>query len=236
MKNTLKAILITVFMFVNGQAQAAEDQQANLRMMISKTFPGIEISKFKQTVIPGMLEFTMGAKVLYVTKDGRHLFQGNIYDLVSQQNLTEESEKTVRKTALDDFGEKNTLVYKAKNEKHFITVFTDIDCPYCRKLHEEVAQYTSNNVSVRYLFLPFKGKKSLEKSVSVWCSKNPTKAMTDAKEGRQITTATCDNPIEKHMQLGREFGIRGTPAIVMDNGEMIPGYRPAKDVLKILNQ
>ncbi|MDH5516771.1 MAG: DsbC family protein [Gammaproteobacteria bacterium] len=235
MKNTVKALLVSVLMLFSVAIQAAEDQHAALKKMISKTFPGVEVSAFKESVIPNVLEFNMGAQVLYVTKDGRHLFQGNIYDLVSQKNITEESEKMARKATLDEFGEKNTLVYKAKKQKHFITVFTDIDCPYCRKLHDEVEQYLDQNISVRYMFLPFKGQKSLEKSVSVWCAKNPQQAMTEAKKGKQITSASCDNPIQKHMQLGREFGIRGTPAIVLDSGEMVPGYRPAKDVIKMLN-
>ena len=230
----LKHLLIAALVLISVASQAADDQYAELKTMISKSFPGAEITGFKDSAIPGVLEFNLGAQVLYVTKSGRFLFKGDIYDLVSQENITEKSAQASRVATLEKFGEENMLVYKAKDQKHFITVFTDIDCPYCRRLHDEIDQYLAKGISVRYFFLPFKGKKSLEKSVSVWCSKNPTKAMTDAKKGRRIRSATCEHPIDGHLAIGRDFGIRGTPAIVLDDGEMIPGYRPAKDVAKIL--
>ena len=223
-----------MLILVSSASQATEDEYAGLKKMIAKNFPGLEITGFKESGVPDILEFNLGAQVLYVSKDGRFLFQGDIYDLVKEENITEKSEQISRVATLEKLGEKNMLVYKAKEQKHFITVFTDIDCPYCRRLHDEVDQYLEKGISVRYLFLPFKGKKSLEKSVSVWCSKNPTKAMTNAKKGRRIRSATCEHPIKEHMAIGRDLGIRGTPAIILDNGEMIPGYRPVKDVAKML--
>ena len=235
MKTILKTLLITSALLINTISQAAEkDEYADLRTMISKNFPGMEISGFKASGVTDILEFNLGAQVLYVSKDGRFLFQGDIYDLISQENITEKSEQISRVAELAKLGDENMLVYKAENQKHFVTVFTDIDCPYCRRLHDEVEQYLEKGISVRYLFLPFKGKKSLEKSVSVWCSTNPTKAMTNAKKGRRIRNATCDHPIKKHLSVGKEFGIRGTPAIILDNGEMVPGYRPIKDIAKML--
>lgn len=234
MKNIVKPLLIAALFTISPLSQAATDQYDSLRVTLSKVFPGLEISSFKKSGIEGVLEFNMGAKVLYVSKDGRYLFQGDIFDLVTQENLTDKAEQISRIATLEKFGEKNLLVYKAKDQKHHITVFTDVDCPYCRKLHEEVELYTNNGVSVHYVFLPFKGQKSFDKSVSIWCAKDRLKAMDDAKKGIRIESATCENPIKKHMALGQEFGVRGTPAIVLDTGEMIPGYRPAADVLKML--
>ncbi|MDH5425783.1 MAG: DsbC family protein [Gammaproteobacteria bacterium] len=233
MKNFVKPLLITALLIISPLSQAATDQHAGLREVLSQVFPGLEIPAFKATGIDGVLEFNMGAKVFYVSKDGRYLFQGSLFDLVTQENLTDKAEQTNRVATLEAFGEKNLLTYKAKDEKHSITVFTDVDCPYCRKLHEEVEQYTNNGVSVHYAFLPFKGQKSFDKSVSIWCAKDSLKAMDDAKKGLSIQSATCDNPVKEQMALGQEFGIRGTPAIVLDNGEMVPGYRPAADVLQM---
>lgn len=234
MKNFVKPLLIAALLMTGFASQAATDKYDNLRIIISKTFPGIDIADFKESGVAGMLEFNLGAQVLYISEDGRYLFKGNIYDLITQENLTEKSEQISRVSTLDAFGEKNMLLYKAKEQKHFVTVFTDIDCPYCRKLHDEVGTYLKNGIGVRYVFLPFKGKRSFDKSVSVWCSDNPQTALDDAKKGRSLPSATCDHPINKHMELGREFGIRGTPAIVLDNGEMLPGYRPVADVVKML--
>ncbi len=211
---------------------SAKDQ--TLQSIIERTFPGLGVTSFKETGVPGLLEFNIGAQVLYVTEDGGFLFKGNIFNLVTQENLTEKSEKISRVTTLDTFGEDNMLVYKAKNHKRYVTVFTDVDCPYCRKLHEEVGEYLKNGISVRYMFLPFKGKISFDKSVSIMCSKTPLEAMDSAKQGRPISSVTCDHPIKQHMALGQEFGIRGTPAIIFDNGEMLPGYRPVADVVKMM--
>jgi len=235
MKTMLHSVIATVLIVAASVSQAAEDPYKNLRGMVSKNFPGVEISGFKDTDIPNIIEFNLGAQVLYASKDGRFLFQGDIYDLIKQVNLTEQSEQISRVSALKKLGEDNMLVYKPENQKRFVTVFTDIDCPYCRRLHEEVDQYLKKGIGVRYLFLPFKGKKSFDKSVSVWCAKDPQASMTKAKEGRRVRNATCDHPLTKHMALGKDFGIRGTPAIVLDNGEMVPGYRPVNDIEKMLN-
>ena len=207
----------------------------SLQFMVAKLFPGIKIKEFKETGISGVLEFSVGAQVFYVSEDGRFLIKGDVFDLATQENLTDQSEQVARVSTLESFGDKNLLVYKAKDEKHFVTVFTDIDCPYCRVLHEEVQQYLTKGISVKYVFLPFKGKKSYQKSVSVWCSKDPQEAMNSAKKGRRIRSSTCEHPIDMHMALGQEFGVRGTPAIVLEDGSMIPGYRPVKDVAAILN-
>ena len=236
MKNLFKPVSITLLLLISVASHAAEEQYENLRKMISLTFPGVEITAFKESSVPSFVEFNLGAQVLYVSKDGRFLFQGDIYDLVKQENITEKAKQVSRVAVLESLGEKNMLVYEPKKREHFITVFTDIDCPYCRRLHEEVGKYLENNIAVRYMFLPFKGKKSLEKSVSVWCAKDQQAAMDEAKHGRDVPVAICDNPIKQHMEIGQDLGIRGTPAIVLDNGTMIPGYRPVADVVKMLNK
>jgi len=235
MKKMFHSFIAALLIAASTVAHAAEDPYKNLRGMLSKNFPGVEISGFKATGMPNILEFNLGAQVLYVSKDGHYLFQGDIYDLVKQVNLTEQSEQISRVATLEKLGDDNMLAYTPENQKRFITVFTDIDCPYCRRLHEEVDQYLEKGIGVRYLFLPFKGKKSFDKSVSVWCSKNPQKSMTNAKQGRRVRNATCDHPINEHMAIGRDLGIRGTPAIILDNGEMVPGYRPVKDIEKMMN-
>lgn len=236
MKIFIKSGAIALFLLVNTALQAAENKYEQLQQMMSKTFPGMEVGGFKASGMPGLLQFSMGAQTLYVTEDGRFLFQGDLYDLVSQKNLTEETEKSNRVGTLETFGEENMLVFKPKEQKNFITVFTDVDCPYCRRFHEEMDQYLAKGIAVRYIFLPFKGQKSLEQSVNIWCAKNPQEAMTTVKNGNRITSPPCNNPIQKHMELGKNFSIRGTPAIVLQDGELIPGYRPVSDVAKMLGQ
>ena len=171
-----------------------------------------------------------------MTKDARYIFDGDLIDLLERRNLTEEMRGVERKNSLDTLGEKNMLVYTPKvTTKHTITVFTDIYCPYCRRLHEEMDQYMAAGVKVRYIFLPFKGKKSFDDSVSVWCADNPQKALDKAKSGEAIEAKTCEHPIEKHKLLASAIGIRGTPAIMFEDGNMSPGYVPAEKVILQLN-
>jgi len=232
MKNKVNPLVIILLLLISSVSQAADNKYVNLQLMIAKTFPGAEVTDIKETAIKGMIEFKLDAQVLYATEDGLYLFKGDIFDLVKQENITEKSKQISRVAVLKELGEKNMLVYEPKERKRFVTVFTDIDCPYCRRLHEEVPQYIEKGIAVRYLFMPFKGKKSLEKSVSVMCAKDPQKAMTNAKEGRRIRNITCDNPVKLQMEAGQKLGIRGTPAIILDNGEMVPGYRPVNEIAK----
>ena len=117
-----------------------------------------------------------------------------------------------------------------------LTVFTDIDCPYCAKLHREVPQLNKNGITVEYLMFPRAGlgTPSFKKAVSMWCAEDNNKSMTEAKEGRPIDNKTCENPIKAQYQLGQELGVRGTPALITKTGKLIPGYVPADRLTKML--
>jgi len=145
---------------------------------------------------------------------------------------------TTRVSALDKLGEDQMVVFSPKNPKHTVTVFTDIDCPYCRKLHQEMDGYLKEGIKVRYLFFPRAGigSKSYDKAVSVWCSADRNQAMTDAKAGKDLGNKTCDNPVATHYKLGEELGVQGTPAIVTDDGRMIPGYLPPERLAAVFEK
>ena len=119
-----------------------------------------------------------------------------------------------------------------------ITVFTDIDCGYCRKLHGEMAGYNAEGIKVQYLFYPRagEGSPSFAKAVSVWCADDRRTALTDAKAGKSIPDKTCPNPVKEHLELGEKMGVSGTPAIVLENGEMVPGYIPPKRLAAMLKE
>jgi thiol:disulfide interchange protein DsbC len=142
----------------------------------------------------------------------------------------------VRKAALDKIGEQDMIVFKAPNSKYTVSVFTDIDCGYCRKLHSEIDQYLAQGITVRYLFFPRagKGSESYNKAVAVWCAADKNKALTAAKKGDAFDIKSCDNPVDKHMQLGEDFGMTGTPMIVTAKGNILPGYVPAAQLAKVL--
>ncbi len=216
-------------------ADSTDQDIKELQQAILKQIPRAAGADITRTPIKGLFQVIASSKIMYMTKDARYVIDGDLIDLVERRNITEDMRGGVRKNLLDKLGEKNMLVYKPKGEvKHTITVFTDIYCPYCRRLHQEMDQYMAAGVKVRYIFLPFKGKKSFDDSVSVWCAKDQVAAMDKAKSGDEIESKTCDNPIEKHQALATTLGIRGTPAIMYENGAMNPGYVPAGKVIKQL--
>ena len=207
-----------------------------LKAALSKRLPKAENATIKATPVEGLYEVLAGNQIMYMTKDARYIFDGDLYDMQTRNNMTEDARGVIRMGALDDLGEKNMLVYMPKGKvKHTITVFTDIYCPYCRKLHDEVGDYLKNGVKVRYIFVPFKGAKSVKTSISVWCADDKNEAMDLAKGGQSVEDKTCDNPISKHQALATELGIRGTPAIMLDSGKLLPGYVPSNNVILQLN-
>jgi thiol:disulfide interchange protein DsbC len=130
------------------------------------------------------------------------------------------------------------IIFSPDKTKHTITVFTDIDCPYCQKLHAEIEDYNKAGIEVRYLMFPRAGvdSPSYKKAISVWCANDSNKALTDAKQGKKVEAKTCENPIQSQMTVAQMVGVTGTPAIVLEDGEMLPGYRPVKEMSVVLDR
>jgi thiol:disulfide interchange protein DsbC len=164
------------------------------------------------------------------------MVQGRMIDLDKREDLTEPRKAAARQQAVNKVGEDNMVIFGPDKYDHTVTVFTDIECGYCRKLHREIADYGAEGIRVRYVFYPRAGadSASYKEAVSVWCSDDRRKAMTDAKSGKKLEAKSCSNPVRKHMELGELLGISGTPAIVLENGDMVPGYVPAKRLAAIL--
>jgi thiol:disulfide interchange protein DsbC len=200
--------------------------------------PGVAIDSISTTQYSGLYEVVVGSKLFYVTRDGNYLIDGDLYDLKTQHNLSEERGNGLREKLIDAVDEKDMIIFGPRSAKHTITVFTDIDCGYCRKLHSEIDKYIQMGFRVRYLSYPRAGigSKSYQKAVSVWCAKDRKKAITLAKRGESLPSRSCDNPVAKEYSLGQSIGVRGTPTIVLENGRVIPGYVPAGRLLSMVNQ
>lgn len=224
----LKRIAVVWFCLVS-LAHGADDYPA-VRKALSTVLPGGEPDRIVATPVPGLFEVTYGSQLLYISEDGRYLIQGHILDVAARKDLTEARQGELRKAAIDKIGEDKMVVFAADKPKHTVTVFTDIDCGYCRKLHSEIKETNALGISVRYLFFPRSGPdtESYYKAESVWCAEDRNQALTDAKNGKDPARKSCDNPIDEHMKLVRDFGLQGTPAIVLEDGRIIPGYMPAK--------
>lgn len=207
---------------------------------ITKKLTTLELSvtSVNPSAVDGLYEVLTDRGVYYVSKDAQFLVHGNIYNLDNQmENMTEKSLTVLRQDRLKAF-EKDMIVYKAQDEKHVITVFTDTSCGYCQKLHGEMEDYNNLGITVRYLAFPRGGANSnaYNTMVSIWCADDPKLAMDNAKSRKQIESKSCDNSVNAQHELGQLFGVTGTPALVLENGALQPGYLPAARLRQLLDQ
>jgi len=214
----------------------AQADEASVKKALSRSMPNLKLDSIKPSEIRGLYEVAVGADILYVSEDGQYLLQGHLIDITARKDLTETKLATIRKAAIDALGEDQSIIFKPEKSNYKVSVFTDIDCGYCRKLHSEIDQYMAEGITIQYLFYPRagKGSNSYKKAVSVWCADDRKAALTAAKLGKTPEAKTCDNPVDEHMRLGAEFGARGTPMIVTEKGNIFPGYVPAKQLARAL--
>ena len=205
---------------------AEVDNAEKLKQALAKSMPNVKVTRISATPVDGMYEVIVGSQVVYMSVDARYMIEGDLFDLKTKKNVSEEAKSVIRLGVIDKLGADKMLVYTPENVKSTITVVTDIDCPYCRRLHDEIPDYMKNEIQVRYIFMPLKGAADMKKTVSVWCSDNQQKALDTAKSGGKVEDKTCDNPIKEHLASARELGVRGTPAILLEDGRLLPGYVP----------
>ena len=212
--------------FANGVAVTPD---ANDPIITKFAELGVTVKQINPSPVTGLKELITNKGVLYASPDGQYLMQGTLIDLNNRNNLTEQALNGVRVEGLKEY-EDSMIVYKAPNEKHSITVFTDISCGYCRKLHRELDDLLDAGITVKYLAFPRGGLQGSGYAdlMNVWCARDQQEALTEAKSGTSTkVVAGCSAPVAEHYQLGQSFGISGTPAIILEDGTMIPGYQPA---------
>jgi thiol:disulfide interchange protein DsbC len=211
------------------------------RVALAAKIPGAKPEDLRAIPVPGVYELTHGTDLSYVSADAKYVFSGDLYavnDKGDFPNLSEARRGELRLALLAAVPEAEMLVFGPASSKHTVTVFTDIDCPWCRKLHEQVASYNKLGIRVRYLFYPRSGPdtESWYKAEAVWCAQDRNKAMTLAKADKPIEMKRCANtPVARDYKLGRELGVSGTPGIVLENGELVPGYLGPADLLAHIN-
>jgi thiol:disulfide interchange protein DsbC len=221
-------------------AAKATDQKAaaTIRANLAKKFPDMNIEDVRPTPMKDIYEVVMGSDLAYVSADGAYLIAGDLYEIGTRTNLTEAGRQKSRVQALAKLDEREMIVFKPAKVKHTITVFTDVDCGYCRKLHSEIAQLTERGVQVRYLAYPRAGPGTDDwrKMEAVWCSMDRKKAITEAKAGRDVKSQQCSTPVAKQFKLGEQLGVRGTPAIFTATGDYIGGYLAPDQMIKELDR
>lgn len=205
----------------------AAESDAAARAAAQKLASDRKIDGFEKSPIPGYYQAIIGSQVLYVSENGRYVLQGTLYDADAKVDLTAARLARVNVGRLDAYPTAKRITFAPKSKpKYKVTVFTDIDCGYCRKMHSHIAEYNDRGIKVDYLFFPRSGPgtPSFAKAVSVWCAKDQKQAFTAAKAGTDPAPLQCDNPVTEEYQLGISVGVDGTPSVFAPDGSKIGGY------------
>jgi thiol:disulfide interchange protein DsbC len=203
------------------------------RVAIAAKMQGVKAEDLHATPIPGIYELMRGADAAYVSPDGKYAILGDLYETGTNNDLTENRRRDQRLKMLAAIPEAQMVIFGPENAKHTITVFTDMDCAYCRKLHSQINDYNKLGIKVRYIAYPRSGPNtsSWSKAEQVWCSADRKTALTEAKLGKTLPGKVCaDNPVAKEYELGEKFNLQGTPTIILGNGELVGGYLPPADL------
>lgn len=203
----------------------AATPEDTVRQAMNALAPNVKIDAVQESPIPGFYEAIAGGQFVYVTKDGKYVLDGNAYDVAKRRDLTETSRAKARKDALAKIGPDKRIVFAPPAPlaaKHTVTVFTDVDCPFCRRFHQQIAAYNAKGIAVDYLFYPLSIHPGADKKAeAVWCSKDRANAFTAAMAGQDPGHATCANPVPELTHLAQSLGIGGTPTILAADGTQI---------------
>lgn len=223
----MRLVLFVAGLLVAAVATAATPEET-VRQAVSPFAPAAaKVEAVQESAVPGFYEAIVGGQFVYVSKDGRFMLNGSAFDVDGKRDLTQISRAKVRKAALDRIGPDKRIVFAPKAPlaaKHTVTVFTDIDCPFCRRFHEQIAQYNAKGIAVEYLFYPLSIHPGADKKAeAVWCSADRPTAFTKAMAGQDPGKATCPNPVGELSSIAQAIGIGGTPTILGADGTLIPG-------------
>ena len=249
-KTSLQALIIAaLFLIITGLPTIAATPDAArtdnhaapdaIKQTLLRIIPGRQPDTITLSAVPGIYEVMYGSDIFYLTADGKHLLQGDIYDMDRQINLTEGKRAIGRASVIEGIDPATMITFKPAKTSYVVNIFTDIDCGYCRKLHSEIDSYLARGIEIRYLAYPRSGAntRSYFKAVSAWCADDRQQALTIAKSGTDIENKSCVNPVDQHMAAANQLGITGTPTLILANGNMLPGYIPADRLEQyLLNQ
>ena len=216
----------------------AADDAARATEAIRTLVADTPIDSVSAAPLPGFQEVVINGNVIYVSNDGKYLMQGMLFEIANKVDLTEGRKAGIRREVMKTSSVDERIVFPAKNKKYTVSVFTDIDCGFCRQLHKQIDEYGERGIEIQYLMFPRAGvgSDSFRKAVAVWCDKNQQGALTLAKDGKDPGNRSCTNPIEAQYHLGQKAGVTGTPSMVFEDGSLAPGYMPPDQLLQRLQQ
>jgi len=227
-KAFVSCLLMTAMNAGAQEVNGFDAVEAKIRTLV----PNATTIAVSETPIEGVLQVQINSDIVYVTADGKYLLQGQIMDIDTKDNITDQAKSGIRLSLLTDVKLEEQITFSPAEPKYDLLVFTDIDCGYCRKLHNQIEGYNEQGIAIHYMAFPRAGigSDSYDKFVSVWCSDDKKEALTLAKNGTDPIPLKCPNPIADQYELGREVGVTGTPALVTSDGTLIPGYMPPEQL------
>jgi thiol:disulfide interchange protein DsbC len=227
------SLLAILLMGSTQRAPASGD----LRVDIARRLD-VPVKAIRESVIPGVFEIANGGEVIYVSADGRYAIKGDIYDTDHGRNVTDRRRTEARQELLRKLADEDTVIFAPTKPRYTVTVFTDVECKFCRMFHNEIAEYNRLGVKVRYAFFPRPGpgSEAWRKAEAVWCSLNRQESLTGAIQGADPGSAKgpCRTPVARTYDLGKTLGMLGTPGIFTEKGEYISGYRPPAQLIDML--
>lgn len=221
-------------------AYASGSPEERARAVLRQLNPRIQVEHIGPAPIPGFREVVATGQVVYVSDDGKYLFQGGLLDIAAREDMSEQAMAKVRKQVLATLPEADRIVFApAGKPKHTVVVLTDAECGFCRKFHSEIAEYNKRGIRVEYMAFPREGLGSPDyrKMVAVWCAPDRRKALTDAKNDRPVPMGNCPRtPVDMQYRAGQRMGLTGTPMILNEDGQMLGGYLPPDALLQRLDE
>ncbi len=224
------SLLVGILCLRTGIAGA---QDSSMEENLARLLPSnMQVEAIQEAPMEGVFEVTAGNQVLYVYSVNEFLMIGDVYNTKERINLGEERKNEQISEAMKSVPEEEMIVMGSDPER-YVVVFTDTDCGYCQRFHQQVTELNEKGLQVRYMMFPRAGLESdsYREAVSVWCADDQIQAMTIAKSGGRVAHAECKNPVADQYALGQKIGIRGTPTMILDTGKVIPGYLPVEQLL-----
>lgn len=232
MKNIVVKFAAVISMLAFATIATGADDPAELELVrdkVSGLFGEIKKEHVFPSPVDGWYTIRKGAIVVYISADGRYLLQGDMIDLDTQTNLSENARNDFRREMLSAYPEDQMIVFSPDEKRYSVSIFTDVDCTFCRRLHSQMDEYLAQGIEIRYLLYPRNGptSESWTKAEKVWCADDRNAALTEAKLDKSFPSHDCDpSVVSKHYAMGQDVGLRGTPAIVLEDGTLISGYMP----------
>ena len=229
----MRLIAISIALLLAWAPAAFAITAKDVAQALKTSHPSLPIKGVTPSKLKGFWDVDIGdAQTLHVSPDAKYFFTGDLYAVSPHGliNLSAVERNKMRKELIAAVPEKDMVIFAPKGKvKATVTVFTDVDCPFCRKFHQEVPELNAMGIEVRYLAYPRAGIGSVayKKMVDTWCAPDPKKALTEAKLGEKLKNRNCPNPVAKEFKLGNQVGVTGTPSLVYADGTMQPGYLPA---------